>query len=335
MRNPNTFAERISAQQGKIDWVVIDEVQKAPKLLDLVHLFIESSSLKFALTGSSARKLKKGSANLLAGRAFVNHLFPLTHLEIAKDFDIQQALRWGTLPKILKLSTPQEKKAFLRSYALTYLKEEVWAEHLIRNLTPFRRFLEVAAQSNGEILNYTNIARDVGADVKTVQSYFEILEDSLLGFLLEAYHPSIRKQQRKSPKFYFFDLGVQRALARQLESPLIPKTYAYGKAFEHWVILEIFRLNQYQQREDRLFYLQTKDHAKIDLIVERPNQETLLIEIKSTREVDDRHTRNLERFLKDFPRSQALLLSQDPHPKKIGNVMIYPWDQGIKKMLYG
>ncbi|MFC1596310.1 ATP-binding protein [Candidatus Margulisiibacteriota bacterium] len=220
-RNPNSLHQRIDARQQDIDWVVIDEIQKVPKLLDLVHQYIEKASVKFALTGSSARKLKSGASNLLAGRAFVNHLFPLTASEMGNKFNLDTALNWGLLPQISHFSQDNERAEFLRAYGLTYLKEEVWGEQLVKNMDPFRNFLEIAAQSNTEIINYTNIARDIGIDTKTVQSYFEILADTLLGCYLEPYHKSIRKQQRQSPKFYFFDMGVTRALNRQLTSRLL------------------------------------------------------------------------------------------------------------------
>lgn len=331
-RNPQTLADQVHAQEKKIQWVVIDEVQKQPKLLDVVHKLIESTAIKFALTGSSARKLKHGSANLLAGRAFVNHLFPLTHLEMSEAFNLIHALQWGTLPKISHLKTDEEKKEFLTSYAQTYLKEEIWAEHIIRKLDPFRRFLEIAAQTNGEVLNYTNISKDVGTDVKTIQSYFQILEDTLIGLILEPYHRSIRKQQRMSPKFYFFDTGVQRALSRILSQQLLPQTYTFGKTFEHFIIIEIYRLNLYFKKDYRLSYLQTKDHAEIDLIIERPGASSVLIEIKSTDKVDERDTRILEHFLKDFKQAKAFVLSRDPHPKKIGRVFSFPWAEGLKEI---
>jgi uncharacterized protein len=140
---------------------------------------------------------------------------------------------------LLRFSADEERKSFLRSYALTYLKEEVWAEHLIRKRDPFRRFLEIAAQCNGEIVNQSNVARDVGSDHKTVQTYFQILEDTLLGFHLEPYHSSIRKRQRQAPKFCLFDPGIVRALSGTLNMELVPGTYAFGKAFEHFVLLEI------------------------------------------------------------------------------------------------
>ncbi|MDD9898123.1 MAG: AAA family ATPase [Candidatus Melainabacteria bacterium] len=332
-KNPSSFKEQILAKDN-LEWVVVDEIQKLPKLLDLVHQLIESSKIKFALTGSSARKLKRGSANLLAGRAFMNHLFPLTSLELEDQFSLDDCLNWGSLPEIFHLETEEEKQEYLRSYAQTYLKEEIWAEHIIRKLDPFRRFLEVAAQSNCEIVNFSNIAKDVGADTKTVQSYYQILEDTLLGFLLEPYSKSIRKQQRQSPKFYFFDIGVKRSLDGTLSQKSLANTYAYGKAFEHWVITEIYRLNHYLKKDFKLSYLLTKDQAEIDLIIERPGATTILLEIKSTTTVDDRSTRTLKQFKDDIQNSEALVLSQDPKNKLIDGINCYHWQEGLKYILF-
>jgi len=329
-RNPGELTARAMEKGKKYSWVVLDEVQKVPKLLNIVHHLIENSSLKFALTGSSARKLKRGAANLLAGRAFVNHLYPLTHQEMGEDFDLQSALHWGTLPKITQFTTDEEKKEYLKAYTLTYLKEEIAAEQIVRKLDPFRRFLPIAAQCSGEILNFSNVAKDVGADVKTVQSYFEILEDTLLGYMLPPYHLSVRKQQRQSPKFFFFDLGIKGALDGSLVQPPVTTTYGYGKLFEQWLILELLRWNDYLKKSFRFYYLLTKDHAEIDLIIERPGLPTALIEIKSSENVDERDTRTLERFLPDFKKSELFCLSRDPHPKKIGNVRLLPWQEGIR-----
>jgi predicted AAA+ superfamily ATPase len=309
---------------------VLDEVQKIPRLLDIAHHHIETSNLKFALTGSSARKLKRGAANLLAGRAFVNHLFPLTHIEMGDAFDEMTAMKFGTLPKVTQFYNDDERVAFLKAYALTYLKEEVWAEHIVRNLEPFRKFLEIAAQSNGEVINYTNIARDVGADTKTVQSYFQILEDTLIGFLLEPYYKSVRKQQRHNPKFYFFDIGVKRALDRTLTQELVPNTYGFGKLFEHLVIVEAIRLNDYKKKDYKFYYLLTKDRAEIDLIVERPGLPTALVEIKSANRIDERSTNIIERFVNDMPNTEGYCLSRDPIPKRIGSVSVLPWLEGLQ-----
>ena len=218
-RTPQRLERQIRALPQTVEWVLIDEVQRAPRLLDVVHRLIERTDKRFVLTGSSSRKLRRGASNLLAGRAFVYNLFPLTVPELEDAFDLEDALRWGTLPGIYALEANEDKQSYLRAYALTYLKEEIVAEQIVRRLDPFRQFLEVAAQSNGTIINYANIARDVGADPKTVISYFSILEDTLVGFLLPAFHRSIRKQQRTNPKFYFFDTGVKRSLDRTLDVP--------------------------------------------------------------------------------------------------------------------
>lgn len=334
--NPSSLSGQIeiAVAKNRIEWVVIDEVQKLPRLLDIVHHYIETTDIKFALTGSSARKLKRGAANLLAGRAFVNHLFPLTHLEMGAAFDEMKALAFGTLPKVVLLNSDEERTAFLRSYALTYLKEEVWSEHIVRQLEPFRKFLEIAAQCNGNIINYSNIAHDVDADTKTVQSYFGILEDTLLGFLLPPFHRSIRKQQHQNPKFYFFDTGVKRALDRTLTQELVLGTYGFGKTFEHFVIIEAIRLNAYYGKDYKFSYLRTKDDAEIDLIIERPGLSVVLVEIKSTDKIDGRDTKTIETFLKDVHKAEGICLSRDPISKKIGNVSCMHWQEGLKAIFY-
>ncbi len=330
-RRPNELAEQISARSD-IEWVVVDEIQKVPKLLDVIHGQIERKDVGFAMTGSSARRLKSETTNLLAGRAFVYNLYPLTHVELGEGFDLGQALEFGTLPGLLRFSSDEERNAFLRAYALTYLKEEVWAEHLLRKLDPFRSFLEVAAQCNGQVVNYSNVARDVGVDVKTVQSYFQILEDTLLGFMLEPFGRSVRRRQGRAPKFYLFDAGVKRALDRTLTVELRPGTYAFGMAFEHFLIIEMMRLNAYGQRDFRFSYLRTKDGAEIDLIAERPGRPPALIEIKSSERVDERDTRGLEGFLKDIPGAEGFCLSRDPVARKIGSVRALHWREGLVEM---
>jgi predicted AAA+ superfamily ATPase len=333
-RSPGTLSQELRARKD-VEWVVIDEVQKIPRLLDIVHGHIEASGVKFALTGSSPRKFKRGTANLLAGRAFVNEMHPLTHLELGERFDLDAALCWGGLPKLHSLRADEDKMEFLRAYARTYLKEEVWSEHVVRRLDPFRRFLEIAAQSNGEIMNFTNIARDVGADVKTVQSYFEVLEDTLVGILLDPFHESIRKRQRANPKFYVFDTGVKRALGRSLTETLVPGTYAYGLAFEHFIVLEAHRLSRYLRKDYRFSYLRTKDDAEIDLVVERPGAPIALVEIKSSERAADKDARALERLAKAFGKTETFLFSRDPRPRRIGSVLALPWEQGLSEIGLG
>jgi predicted AAA+ superfamily ATPase len=327
-RDPLELERRVSALPPRIQWVVIDEVQKAPRLLDLVHRLIEKGGRRFVLTGSSPRKLKRGASNLLAGRAFVCHLHPMTRLELGPSFDLPSALRWGTLPKVFQLRSDEDRAQYLRAYALTYLKEEIAEEQLVRRLDPFRNFLEVAAQCSGQVLNYSRIAQDVGVDVKTVQSFFSILEDTLMGFRLPAWHTSVRKRQLNHPKFYLFDPGVKRAMERTLTVDLHPRTYGFGSAFEHWVLLELVRLNDYFRKDFAFSYLRTKDGAEVDLVIDRPGKKPALLEIKSTNRVVERDVAALGRFQADIPGSAALCLSLDPHRKRMGNVLCVPWQEG-------
>ncbi len=316
----------------QIKHIVIDEIQKIPKLLDVVHRLIEKDiSQHFALTGSSARKLKYGGANLLAGRAFVYHLFPLSFLEFPDGYNLTEILQWGLLPKIQFLKTEEEKRRFLTAYAQTYLKEEIWAEHYIRKLEPFRRFLEVSSQCNGKIINYSNVSRDVGVDDKTIKQYFSILEDSLIGFFLEPFHHSFRKRLSLKPKFYFFDTGVTRCLANMLTVPLQPNTSYYGEVFEHFIILECMKLASYVHPEYRFSYLKTKDDLEVDLIVERPGQALLFIEIKSSSMVTSESLASFVQITKDFKDCEAVCFSQDSYAKTMENVTVYPWAEGIKK----
>jgi predicted AAA+ superfamily ATPase len=331
-RRPGELERRAAALPRGHGWILVDEVQRAPRLLDLVHRLIEERGLRFALTGSSARKIRRGASNLLAGRAQVHHLHPLTRAELGASFRLDEALEWGTLPRMSGLSSEQEKGEFLRAYALTYLKEEIAAEQVVRKLDPFRSFLEVAAQCNGQVLNFSRVADDVGADVKTVQSYFQILEDTLLGFHLPAWHRSIRKQQRMHPKFYLFDPGVKRALERTLRSRILPRTPSFGLAFEHFVILELRRLNDYRRADFAFSYLRTKEGAEIDLILERPGQGPVLIEIKSADRIGERDVSTLARFQADCRGSRALCLSREPRRKRIGPVLCLPWEEAASEL---
>ena len=331
-RSPSLLESEVRALPASVEWILIDEVQRAPRLLDVAHRLIESTGRRFVLTGSSGRKLRRGASNLLAGRAFVYNLYPLTVCELQDAFELDDALRWGTLPKIYSLESAEEKRAYLRAYALTYLKEEIVAEQIIRRLDPFREFLEVAAQSNGAIVNYTNIARDVGADPKTVISYFSILEDTLVGFLLPSYHRSIRKQQSANPKFYYFDTGVKRSLERTLDLPLQPGTYEYGKAFEHFVITQILHLSRYRYPDWRLFYLRTGAGVEIDVVIERPGMPEALIEITSSERIDERDVRGLARFTRDFTNPLALCISRDPTRMLLDGVLCLHWREALEEL---
>lgn len=328
--DPSRLYAIVKALPPQVTHVVIDEIQKVPKLLDEVHRLIEEKQKEFVLTGSSARKLKRGGANLLAGRAFMYHLYSLSCFELKDVFDLETALQWGTLPKIYSLQDDSDREAFLRSYSETYLKEEILDEQVVRKLPPFRRFLEIAAQANGKIVNYSNIANDVGVDDKTVKEYFQILEDTLIGFFLEPYHNSFRKRLSEKPKFYFFDTGVARSLARRLSVPLLPKTFMYGDAFEHFVILEFIRLSSYFQPDYRFSYIRTAGDVEVDLVIERPGLPLLCIEIKSSDLIDEKAIGSFKRLTKDIPNCEAIVVSQDRFMKRYDHVICYPWKQALE-----
>jgi predicted AAA+ superfamily ATPase len=335
-KNPNELIELAEATSHDITHIVIDEIQKLPKLLDVVHLLLETrrSQKYFILTGSSARKLKSAGVNLLAGRAFVSHLYPFTYIELDSEFNLKQALNYGMLPKVTTFTSEHSKRRFLEAYTLTYLKEEVWAEQLVKNLDPFRKFLEVAAQCNGKIINYVKIARDVGANDKTVKNYFSLLEDTLLGKILEPFHCSFRKRLKSAPKFYFFDVGIVRALTHMLNIPLREGTSYFGELFESFIIMECIKLASYCYSDYRFSYLMTADGVEIDLIVERPAQSLLLIEIKSSTQVQAMDLKNINNLSKELDNCEAVCFSNDPQRRKVGNIIIYPWQEGVKNFFY-
>lgn len=330
MANPEELSRML--EESTKPWCIIDEVQKVPDLLNVAHRFIEKKKIKFALTGSSARKLKRSDSNMLGGRAFLYKLFPLTHVELGKDFDLDDTLNFGSLAKLTEYSAEKERIAFLKSYVDTYLKEEILIEQLIRNLPPFRRFLEIAAANDTEIINYSNIARDVKSDPKNIANYYSILEDTLLGFFLEPFHTSIRKRQRQSPKFYWFDTGVRRALMGTIDYPVTKSSFEYGSLFESFIVNEIFRLLTYAEKSFKLSYIRVDDKEEIDLIIERPRMPTYLVEIKSAGFINENHVGSISRYHKDIKNSVPLLLSNDHVAKKINGVTCLHWKDGIREI---
>ncbi len=251
--------------------------------------------------------------------------------ELNENFSLEEHLQWGMLPKIVEYKQDHFRRKYLQTYAHTYLKEEVWEEQFIRELDPFRKFLEVAAQMNGKIINYSNIAKDVGVEHKTVENYYTILEDTMLGFLLEGFQHSFRKRLSSKPKFYFFDTGVTRSLSRRLSIPYEAGNTAYGDVFEHFVILECLKLSSYFLDEYRFSYLRTKDDVEVDLIVERPGQPFLFIEIKSTSNISKDAIFSFWHITKDFPNCEAICLSNDPLEKKWDHVRAIPWKEGLRR----
>lgn len=329
------MAKEYLALKIRPPWIVIDEVQKVPKILDVVHRLIEENQVKFALTGSSARKLKRAQANLLAGRAFNFSLSSFSYIELGSSFELERSLGFGSLPKLfgVELQSEVDKKRYLKSYVSTYIREEIIVEQLVRNIEPFHRFLEVAAQVNGEIINYSKIGREASVADKSVARYFEILSDTLMGYLLPAYHKSVRKQQIESPKFYFFDTGVVRAIRGDLKYTVNPHSYDFGKLFESFIIMEIVKQNKYFETDFKLYYLKTKDGVEVDLIVE-DNRKTFLIEIKSKKIENRKEVTALCSLSSSFKKSVSIVLCMNEKSVQIDeNVLAMNWQDGIKFIL--
>ena len=314
--------------------VIIDEIQKVPKLLDIVHKETErNKKIQFIMTGSSARKLKRGQANLLAGRAVAYYLYPLSYFELEKSFNLLKYLQFGGLPKLLNLRSKQEKLLFLESYVQNYLKEEILQEQILRKIQPFKNFLEIVAQINGQIINYSKFSREIGVDHKTIQNYFSVLVDTLVGFFLPAYHRSVRKQQQKAPKFFLFDLGVKKTLEGTTTIPLKSGTYAFGAAFEHFILLECHKLNHYLRKGYKFFYLKTKDGLEIDLIIQRSGNKDVLVEIKSTTEIREEHTKRVRQIASAWNNPcEIQVWSQDSQIQKIKQIKCLPWQTALKKL---
>lgn len=326
-KNPDLFPKEISfgISNSKFNIVFVDEIQKLPALLDEIHSLIEQypDKLRFILTGSSARKLKRTGVNLLAGRAWMFNLFPLTHIEMKEQFDLNRILQYGSLPQIVSES-PEEARLTLESYTETYLKEEIAQEAFVRNLGSFNRFVELAASESGNIINYSSIAREIGLSSNAIKGYYQILEDTLLSLTIPPFVVSLRKRITKHPKVYLFDIGIINTFTKRLLSEPIPGTELYGKLFEHFIILELTRLIHYCRRPIKISYLRIHSGLEIDLILEEQDN-LFAIEIKSTSLPRTSDVKNLINFKKEYPKAKLYLVCMTPHPYKIKEVQILPW----------
>ena len=274
LADPSLFAQSFE-HLAPAGWVVVDEVQRLPALLNEVHRFIETHRLRFALLGSSARKLKAAGTNLLAGRALRQTMFPLTAAELGAEFDLERVLRYGSVPLVWTSDAP---RAVLEAYAQLYLREEIRAEALVRNLPGFVRFLPVAALFNGQVVNVAGIARDAGVARTTAQGYLDILEDTLLVCRLPAYEARLRVRERKSPKLYWVDPGVVRAVKRQLGEVAAEER---GPLLESWVVTTLRAHAEVQDLYDEMWYWAPHQTAiEVDLLLRR-GQELLAIEVKA------------------------------------------------------
>ena len=322
LKNPSLIRSEVqsSIKNQKISEVFIDEVQRVPAILNEVQSLIDTSSVRFILTGSSARKLKRGAANLLGGRAVLRELFPLTYLELSDQFSLEQILRFGSLPRIFQANSNEERADLLSAYITLYLKEEVQAEGLVRNLPAFSRFLDVAAQNSGELLNYKSIGDDIGIPGRSVQSYYEILEETLVAVRLLPFERSVRRRLRKHDKIYIFDLGVLNALQQTLASAHAP--ILRGRLFEHFIILETYRLIKYQQKELSICFWRTKDDEEVDLVFLKGGEPFLACEIKSSSTVTPIALRGLRAFHSEHPCVERVVVAPVDLSFQIGEVSV-------------
>ena len=291
--------------------------QKVPALLDEVHRLIESARMRFLLCGSSARKLRHGAANLLGGRAVRFELFPLTSHEVG-ELDLVRALSHGLIPDHYRSAQPER---LLRGYVLDYLEQEIQAEALTRNVPAFARFLEAVAAGHGGLLNYASVARDCGVAAKTVREYYQILEDTLLGFTLPPWRKAKKRRLIETAKFYLFDPGVVRAL-RGMHT-LEPGTVEFGQAFEHFLVQEVRAYLAYSEKHLPLAYWRTSTGTEVDLIV---GELDLALEFAATPLVKPEKARGLRALMEDQRVRRALVVSLDPVRRKLDDgVEVVPW----------
>ena len=307
--------------------VIIDEVQKIPELLDEVHWLMVNRGIHFILCGSSARKLKRSGANLLGGRAIRKTLHPLVSAEIP-DFDIDKAVNVGMLPRHYLASSPAKR---IQAYVGDYLQQEVIAEALVRNLDSFTRFMEVAAISDGEMVNYTKIASECGVSSKTVKEYFVILQETLLGHMLPAYTKIVKRRVQVAPKFYYFDVGITNYLLHR--DPLRRGTAEYGHAFEHLIVQEVMAYMDYSESMKGLSFWHTQNNAyEVDLVV--GNAEVAL-EIKSSDNVTTSHLKGLKAFGEEHPDCKLIVVSLEERPRMMNGVEIWPVQAFLKRLWEG
>jgi predicted AAA+ superfamily ATPase len=322
LRDPTLISQETTPDR----LVVIDEVQKLPQLLDEVHRLIAKRKQTFLLTGSSARKLRQGGSNLLAGRAFMASFFPLTSQEIP-DFDLLAYLNTTGLPEYY--SHPDAKE-YLKAYVGTYLQEEIKAEALTRNLFGFTRFLETVALCNGQEINYVNIASDCGVAARTVESYFGILNDTLIGFSVQPFLSTVKRKAVTRAKYFIFDVGVVNTLNRRGKIEF--KSELFGRAFEHFIALELRAFLGYNNIDLPLQYWRSTSHLEVDFII--GNQ--LAIEVKGTDLVGDKHLKSLRALKEENLIKTYGVVSLDTQDRVTHDgITIWSWKSFLEKLWSG
>lgn len=309
--------------------IIVDEVQKVPEVLDEIHWLIEHRRLSFILCGSSARKLKRGHANMLGGRAWRFELFPLVSKEVG-EVDLLRVVNQGMIPAHY-LATPVAARRSLQAYVQDYLAQEVFAEGLVRNMPAFSRFFDAVGYSHGEMVNFANVARECGVDAKTAKEYFQILVDTLLGVFLA---PFARRQGRqeltKTPKFYLFDVGVAGVLTRR--SIAETRGQEFGRAFEHFILMELLAHRSYSEKRYRIDYWRTKTGHEVDFVLEGGK---VAIEVKSGSQVDRTDLSGLRAFKGDNPACRAIVVTTEPRRRMVEDIELWPWQKFLASLWAG
>lgn len=318
--------ELIGEESPDSSIVVIDEIQKLPRLLDEVHRLIEEQGKRFLLTGSSARKLRRGAANLLAGRAWEARLFPLTTAELKDEFDLGKYLCVGGLPGVYLSKYPFEE---LKAYTGTYLREEIVAEAAVRKYESFVNFLDLIAAKVGEEVNMNSLASDCGVSPKSVAAFLRLLEDTLIGFELPVYRKTKQRKSSARSKFYLSDIGITNSLLGRKEVP--QRTDAFGSCFEHFIILELRAYLSYQRRDEQLSFWRTHTGFEVDCLV----GEKLAVEVKSTDLVQDRHLKSLRALREEGLIERYAIVSRDESERIVDGISIYPWRIFLEKLWSG
>ena len=321
--DPSRIRQELEARHLRDALVVVDEIQKLPSLMDEVHLMVETMGIRFLLTGSSARKLRRSGVNLLGGRARSRHLHPLSWKELGPDFRLGRALDFGLLPSIYGSDDPQED---LRAYVGTYLKEEIADEGLTRNVPAFARFLEVAASCSGKMFNKTEVANDAKVPRTTVNEYFEILKDTLIGHELPPWNRSEKRKAIATPKFYLFDGGVARAILRR--QPLGPNAPDLGEAMEHFLFHELQTWLDTRRPGGELAYWRSTAQHEVDFILDGETA----IEVKTTTSVTPRDLRGLKALGEEGKMKNLLLVCREAAPRRIGDILVLPWQDFLERL---
>jgi predicted AAA+ superfamily ATPase len=322
--NPEYLRETILAQEKKI--VVIDEIQRIPILLNEVHWLIVNHGIQFILTGSSPRKILRSGENLLGGRALRYELFPLVSHEIP-EFDLLRALNHGLLPKHYLSENP---KKLISAYIGSYLQDEIIAEAKIRNIDVFAKFLGAASFSNGEIVNYTNIASECGVSSPTIKEYFQILEDTLVGRFIPVFQKKPKRRVIKAPKFYYFDVGVTNYLLKR--SKIEMGTEQFGNAFESFILQELIAHRHYSGLEYLISYWRTASQLEVDFIL---GNHEVAIEVKGSKNINSSHLKGLKAFMEEYPVKKALVVCNESLPRIVDGIEILPYSVFLERLWAG